>query len=45
MVFDYNGNKIAIGEKSDKDQKEFINVVSLVRFICFVFLFGIFLVI
>lgn len=27
-------------EKNDKTDKDFINVVSLVRLICFVFLFG-----
>lgn len=31
---------MGFGEKSDRDQKEFINVVTLVRFICLVFLFG-----
>lgn len=40
IVLDYGKFKVGFGQKCDHDQKEFINVISLVRFICFVFLFG-----
>lgn len=45
IVFDYNANKVGIAAKRDELDGGIINVVSLVRFICFVFLFGKFCVI
>ena len=42
VLFDYGNNKIGFSNKRDK-VKELINPVSLIRFICFVFTFGNFL--
>lgn len=42
VMLDYSNNKVGIAEKRELVDTGIINVVSLVRFICFVFLFGIF---
>lgn len=40
VAFDYKSNRVGFTQKMDKSEKDFINVVTLIRFICFVFLFG-----
>jgi hypothetical protein len=40
VVFDYNNNRVGVGQKRPKSETELINVVSLVRFICMVFASG-----
>ena len=39
-MLDYSNNKVGIAEKRELIDTGIIDVVSLVRFICFVFLFG-----
>jgi hypothetical protein len=45
VVFGYNNNKVGFGEKFNGDDQQFINVVSVIRFVCFVFVFGNFILI
>ena len=44
MVFDYGRDRIGIGPPRVTGHTEYINIVTLVRFVSFVFLFGNFLV-
>ena len=39
VAFDYENNKVGFSEKRD-ELKQLINTISLVRFICFIFVAG-----
>jgi len=40
VLFDYTNSKVGFAHKRESFKSFFINVVSLVRFLCFVFVLG-----